>query len=262
MDSQTNSSSQPMTSGQKPKNNWLLVVIFFVLGLIVGALAYAGYSWLASKEIAQPLPTPTASVIVSSTSATPMPSFDISDWQTYRDDKYGYEIKFPKDWILQKEETVIKGAGNISGFTGVLHFENRELLGYGYKGDLLGMVRVYSTELPLEQWFEQFMAKREMQIANSIEFMKRETGDPNYVSRSDVSTSNGSVNINGLAGRFSYEKAQKPLYIEGGPDTSKQYYLKNNSWIYDIIAIGFTSQETEDLLKIFDQIANTFKFTK
>ncbi len=35
---------------------------------------------------------------------TPNSDIDISDWKTYRNEKYGYEIKYPNDWDINSAD--------------------------------------------------------------------------------------------------------------------------------------------------------------
>lgn len=62
-------------------------------------------------------PTPVATII-----PTPTPTIDISDWKTYKNDKYGFEFKYPSNWFgggteydLSKliDDNILKASGTV-----------------------------------------------------------------------------------------------------------------------------------------------------
>lgn len=85
----------------------LVIAIALVFIAVLAVLAMPKQN----PPIVQPTSTPTTTPIATSispttnptptptVSPTPTPIIDISDWKTYRNDKYGFEFKYPKDWI-------------------------------------------------------------------------------------------------------------------------------------------------------------------
>lgn len=85
-----------------PKKNPLpKIVLLVILGLLVaGVLVYAGIAIGKKQNPPEVIPQ------VVEPSPTPDPT---ANWKTYRNDKYGFEFKYPEDYSLAdiKEETVI-----------------------------------------------------------------------------------------------------------------------------------------------------------
>jgi len=80
---------------------------FKIIGGILGILVFVGAVFGAYKfgqRQIQPAtqPTPTPEVV-----ATPTPD-PTADWKTYTNTKYGYSIKYPNDWMINR------GPGNVS----------------------------------------------------------------------------------------------------------------------------------------------------
>lgn len=79
--------------------DWPKVILVAVLGFgLLAASAYAGY-WYGTQQVqpaekstpvvSQPTPTPTPT-------PTPVVEDETADWKTYKNAKYGYELKYPE----------------------------------------------------------------------------------------------------------------------------------------------------------------------
>ena len=80
------------------KTNWKYLAIVVVLGLL-------GSGGILLLKVKQPMPFPPQVVQQTSPPApSPQPqTLDTSGWQTYRNDEFGFEVRYPKDWSLQEE---------------------------------------------------------------------------------------------------------------------------------------------------------------
>lgn len=74
-----------------------LTIVLFSLGLAVGA------AWYSSKiKSIKPIELKFSSVPTPVAMPTPVAD-NISDWQVYRNEEYGFEVKYPiKDWVINE----------------------------------------------------------------------------------------------------------------------------------------------------------------
>ncbi len=81
------------------KKNWL---ILGTLLLLVG-----GFFWLMQKRQASVnQPVDTDPVVETSNQSELEAKIDISDWKVYKNEEYGFEFKYPKDWKVEKKSGV------------------------------------------------------------------------------------------------------------------------------------------------------------
>jgi len=92
----------------------IAIGIILILVLIVGGYTYWQYSEMQKEEIDLPeVKIPDKTVVIEKekevTSTEPKEKtstggIDISDWKTYRNEEYGFEIKYPKNWEIKEEK--------------------------------------------------------------------------------------------------------------------------------------------------------------
>lgn len=86
-----------------PKKSLLTILLIIILtGGIAAASVYIGKQLTQPKRGKEEI-TPEHPLEPQKTvSETTSPEIDISDWNTYRNDEYGFEVKYPRDWIVVK----------------------------------------------------------------------------------------------------------------------------------------------------------------
>ncbi len=78
-------------------NRWF----WWALAAVIAAgIALYGYSLVIREQIGNPYPVIVPGRKSPGPSPTPSYSIDISDWKTYRNEKRGFEIKYPPNWFV------------------------------------------------------------------------------------------------------------------------------------------------------------------
>ncbi|MCC6290721.1 hypothetical protein IT398_01495 [Candidatus Nomurabacteria bacterium] len=77
----------------------------FLLAIIVIAIIAIGASvyWKSGQVPVTPIPVPVTSDNSFKTLPTPTATDETADWKTYKNDKYGFEFKYPEIWSIQRE---------------------------------------------------------------------------------------------------------------------------------------------------------------
>lgn len=194
------------------KTNWKFIIIILAFAILVGG---GVLFWIKIQEVSlikfpglknpeKPLQDKTA------------------DWETYRNEEYGYEIKYPKDWMLdegQKEAVTINSPENEK-----LHkkIESGEVYGEGYMRDI---TIIYYNSIP-GGTFDEFVKRELISSLNPVNF----------------------------AGQNAYEA------IMGHFGAYHSILIEKNNHLY-IIQFG-NREDKSKLTKTDNQILSTFKFTK
>lgn len=116
MENITTPIQEPPIIIEKPKTNYfnlILISICFVL-FIAGAY-YLGRQSIKIVEVPADIPTTAPVAVLPKTTVVPTPAVvdQISNWKTYTNIEYGYQINYPDTWAI-KEDKMIQGLALIS----------------------------------------------------------------------------------------------------------------------------------------------------
>ncbi len=222
------------------QRNFIRLIIIFVIVLLV---CCGVYIYTQKKQVGQPVVnfvTQTEKTTNQTTPTIPISNLT-SGWETYKNNKYGFEIKHPKNYKTYsvKVEQIIH-PDSISFYSSVPN---------GHSGDFESG---FSINLPLSERYTYANPK-----ANSLDDYSKDyiTNDGYHI----IIHSQQEVTVNNF-------KALKQIYSapykqdsndEMHEDHTTRYIFYNGKQF--IILNG--DQMSKDYEKIFDQIALTFKFT-
>lgn len=76
-----------------------IVIILIIIGVLLagGGVYFTKHRLFAKKESPPVTPTTTSTTTATSIATS---TADISTWKTYRNERYGFEFKYPSDWEL------------------------------------------------------------------------------------------------------------------------------------------------------------------
>jgi hypothetical protein len=200
----------------------ILIVIILIVLIGGGFLVYK-FWWLPKEKAKVPAGTTTD---------------ETANWKTYRNDQYGFEIKYPQDWELyhfEQPKDVQETTKRIGGVIDSIEFSP--------KGKTYNVETAYGIS-PIGIY------------VNINENLNKYLKDEKFPETEKIS-------INGTAATevkgVKNDAFWHSIFIER-PDISGYIRIADN--IYDIERAGnVSSQEANELHKVFKQMLSTFKFT-
>ena len=230
-------------NNQKEFANIILITYLLPIILVVALAGVAGY-FVLRKPVT---PTPQVALPTSQTSQTPTPvtnnnvspqanpSNDFAaNWKTYRNDIYGFELKYPSVWTLRDGNKDYKSAGlnNFYQFCNKVITTPDEPL--GPNDNFVG--RCEGENFRVNIW--KPTAEMKM-IANDFATLK--LNKENKIAIGGKSASDFIY--------FGYSE------ILAGPHTSHLFVVQTNKYIYSITGDSCMDNKTD-----CNQILSTFKF--
>lgn len=245
------------------KEKTLLTLTLAVAAVVLAAVV--GYDY----KTRQGRPTP------QQTQTQQQPRDETANWKTYRNQFYGFELQYPKNWIYD-DASIYAGpfpvAPDPSSRTGVQlgslrNYQEEEAYGCTVSGNACIRISIYPNKLngeTIENWvtrqeFNLNLIYSEDRVRELIDFVNKEIGP---FTREDVISDLEKSKIGGKEAMIHIFGCKKPCYVEGGPSTSKGVYLSLNDWAVLGLSIQSGTYGHERLFEVFDQILPTFKFTK
>lgn len=71
-----------------------MVIIVIVVGAFIGLFSFTSQE--EPNQVVAPIPTP-----IPTPTPTPKAEINTSNWQTYRNDEFGFEVRYPEGWIFR-----------------------------------------------------------------------------------------------------------------------------------------------------------------
>jgi len=223
---------QPLKKSPFADKRLLYIVAAAITGFLipVGIFFVDFYisHWHSKSSIPAVMPQ---RVIQNETPRQPQ-SQDLQNWQTYRNEEFGFEVKYPEGWYAI--------------WRGVLDITNEQM-------SAVGTVSENGVNL-------QLSISKHSALANLFETLKYmkvgDTHNENLV----LYTKLADLDIGGIpAVRYRADRSSVP-YI--GLPIAEEVMFKQGDYLVEAIFIGFTDSALNQHKQLMDQILSTFRFVE
>lgn len=221
------SATQPLNKEPKLKNRFLLPIFLSLFTLLLGGgLVFAYFVFIKPEKIVpQPIVSSTP-VPVTSPSSLPTPDPTV-DWEIYKNEEYGFEIKYPGDWSVNQDSQVFKEGKDIFAIWiwGATQKKDTEL----YDGASFTIGIPIKTEKNVKTWVKEYYPEKNI------------NGEPNIFSQEVI---NGQM----------FQKV-----FTCGLGCFTYYNIKKGDYIYRLM-VSVGGPDEEQYKQIINQILSAFRF--
>jgi hypothetical protein len=225
----------------KGKTNWRYILIVGILSILVGG-GILGYLRYFEKEIL-------SLIKFSEIKKAEKVKEGTANWKTYRNLKWNYEIKYPRNFYAM--DVYGGDTGAISNVElpeyeeGSITWMGREVVVFGAKNGILVTINYAGkTEKPLEKWLKEEYPQLDLTHYKSVYI----AGENALLNREEFYNEC----LSGSLGECELENAPRGNFID-----YDIYFLKNSN-IFNIKAQ--IKMENKEYEIIFNQMLSTFRF--